>query len=85
MVNMWKSPEQRWQAVVERNKNADGHFVYGVKTSLIYNHPSAAGRLPNRDNVEFFDNEQQAIKQGYRPGKRQRTETAQLNQFYKEK
>lgn len=82
--NLWKTPEQRWQAVVERNKSADGHFVYGVRTSAIYCHPSAAGRLPNRDNVEFFDNEQQAIGQGYCAGKRFRTETSQLTQFYQE-
>lgn len=82
--NLWKTPEQRWQAVVERNKSADGHFVYGVRTSAIYCHPSAAGRLPNRDNVEFFDNEQQAIEQGYCAGKRFRTETSQLTQFYQE-
>lgn len=82
--NVWKTPEQRWQAVVERNKAADGHFVYGVRTSAIYCHPSAAGRLPNRSNVEFFDNEQQAISQGYRAGKRHRTETTQLTQFYRE-
>ncbi len=42
------------------------------------------GRLPNRDNVEFFDNEQQAIEQGYCAGKRFRTETSQLTQFYQE-
>lgn len=83
--NIWKTPEQRWQAVVERNKTADGHFVYGVKTSLIYNHPSAAGRLPKRENIEFFDNEAQAIAQGYRQGKRHRTEATQLTQFYKQK
>lgn len=52
--NLWNTPEQRWQAVVERNKAADGHFVYGVRTSAIYCHPSAAGRLPNRNNVEFL-------------------------------
>lgn len=83
--NLWNTPEQRWQAVVERNKAADGYFVYGVKTSLIYNHPSAAGRLPNRNNIEFFDNEQQAIAKGYRHSKRLRNETSQLKQFYKEK
>lgn len=83
--NLWNTPEQRWQAVVERNKAADGYFVYGVKTSFIYNHPSAAGRLPNRDNIEFFDNEQQAIAKGYRHSKRLRNETSQLKQFYKEK
>lgn len=83
--NLWNTPEQRWQAVIERNKAADGHFVYGVKTSLIYNHPSAAGRLPNRNNIVFFDNEKQALANGYRHSKRFRKETSQLTHFYKEK
>ncbi|MGJ3352490.1 bifunctional DNA-binding transcriptional regulator/O6-methylguanine-DNA methyltransferase Ada [Providencia sp. Je.9.19] len=83
--NMWLTDEQRWQAIVERNKAADGYFIYGVKTSLIYNHPSVAGRLPNRNNVKFFDNEQQALDEGYRSGKRSRYETSQLTQFYQDK
>ena len=83
--NKWMSDEQRWQAVIERNKSADGYFFYGVKTSLIYNHPSAAGRLPKRCNIEFFDCEQQALDKGYRSGKRSRNEDAQLKQFYQEK
>ena len=83
--NKWLTDEQRWQAIVERNKAADGYFFYGVKSSLIYNHPSVAGRLPNRNNILFFDNEQQAISQGYRSGKRSRNESSQLIQFYQEK
>ncbi|ELX8378210.1 bifunctional DNA-binding transcriptional regulator/O6-methylguanine-DNA methyltransferase Ada [Providencia vermicola] len=84
-TNKWLSDEARWQAIVARDKAADGHFVYGVRTSRIYCHPSAAGRLPKRDNIEFFDNEQQAIDKGYHAGKRSRKEAAQLEQFYQEK
>ncbi|EDU59419.1 transcriptional regulator, AraC family [Providencia stuartii ATCC 25827] len=84
-VNKWLSDEARWQAIVARDKAADGHFVYGVRTSRIYCHPSAAGRLPKRENIEFFDNEQQALDKGYRPGKRSTKEAAQLEQFYQEK
>ena len=83
--NQWITDEQRWNALKNRDKSADGYFVYGVKTSKIYNHPSAAGRLPNRDNVLFFDNEQQAIEQGFRSGKRHRNEMSQQAQFYQEK
>lgn len=85
VTNKWLTDKARWQAIVDRDKAADGHFVYGVRTSLIYCHPSAAGRLPKRDNIQFFDNEQQAIEQGYHAGKRSRKQSAQLEQFYQEK
>lgn len=84
-TNKWLNDEARWQAVVERDKSADGYFVYGVRSSLIYCHPSAAGRLPNRNNIEFFDNEQQALDKGYRPGKRSNKQAPQLEQFYQQK
>ncbi|MEX9542306.1 Ada metal-binding domain-containing protein, partial [Escherichia coli] len=28
-TNKWLSDEARWQAIVARDKAADGHFVYG--------------------------------------------------------
>ncbi|HHR6080352.1 TPA: bifunctional DNA-binding transcriptional regulator/O6-methylguanine-DNA methyltransferase Ada [Providencia alcalifaciens] len=83
--NQWITDEQRWNALKLRDKAADGYFVYGVKTSKLYNHPSAAGRLPKRDNVLFFDNEQQAIAQGFHSGKRRRHEMSLQAQFYQEK
>lgn len=66
----WTTDDARWQAVVERNKAADGHFVYGVRTTGFYCLPSGSTRLPKRENVEFFDSPAEAESQGYRPGKR---------------
>jgi len=32
--------ERRWQAVVRRDPQADGEFVYAVRTTGVYCHPS---------------------------------------------
>jgi len=61
---------QRWAAVQARDAQADGHFVYGVRTTGVYCRPSSSARLPRRENVEFFATEQAAEKAGYRASQR---------------
>ena len=48
-------PEQRWEAVVRRDKRADGQFVYAVRTTGVYCRPACPSRTAKRENVEFFD------------------------------
>ncbi|MBF6031739.1 bifunctional DNA-binding transcriptional regulator/O6-methylguanine-DNA methyltransferase Ada [Pseudomonas sp. P155] len=62
--------DPRWAAVLARDPQADGQFVYAVKTTGIYCRPSSLARLPKPQNVEFFDTAQQAESAGYRPSKR---------------
>ncbi|TRX75382.1 bifunctional DNA-binding transcriptional regulator/O6-methylguanine-DNA methyltransferase Ada [Pseudomonas mangiferae] len=62
--------DPRWQALLRRDPAADGRFVYGVRTTRVYARPSAATRLPRRENVEFFDTPAQAEAAGYRPSRR---------------
>ena len=64
------SDEQRWAAVQARDARADGHFVYGVRTTGVYCRPSSSARLPKRENVEFFDTERAASAAGYRASQR---------------
>lgn len=78
----WTTDNARWQAVVERNKAADGHFVYGVRTTGVYCQPSGAIRLPKRENIEFFDTPEAAEQQGYRPSKRRRRGQPTLEGIY---
>ncbi|MEQ1965161.1 bifunctional DNA-binding transcriptional regulator/O6-methylguanine-DNA methyltransferase Ada [Xenorhabdus khoisanae] len=80
--NLWKTDEKRWQAIIERNKDADSHFVYAVRTTGIYCLPSSTARLPKRENVIFFDNENEAQQQGYRPSKRPRGNQPELEANY---
>lgn len=62
--------DPRWAAVVARDPQADGQFVYAVKTTGIYCNPSSLARLPKPQNVEFFDSAELAQAAGYRPSKR---------------
>ena len=64
------SDESRWAAVVRRDRAADGHFFYSVRTTGIYCRPSCGARLPNRENVEFHDTLAEAETAGFRPCKR---------------
>src|SRR5207244_3964472 len=40
--------DERWHAVVEHDRRADGQFVYGVRSTGIYCRPSCASRRPRR-------------------------------------
>jgi AraC family transcriptional regulator of adaptative response/methylated-DNA-[protein]-cysteine methyltransferase len=62
--------DARWTALLSRDIAADGHFVYGVKTTGVYARPSSLARLPKRENVEFFDTPKAAELAGYRPTRR---------------
>jgi AraC family transcriptional regulator of adaptative response/methylated-DNA-[protein]-cysteine methyltransferase len=69
------SPDDRWKALVERDVQAGGEFLYGVLTTGVYCRPTCASRRPNRDNVRFFETSQEAEQAGFRPCKRCRPET----------
>ncbi|OWF87612.1 bifunctional DNA-binding transcriptional regulator/O6-methylguanine-DNA methyltransferase Ada [Yersinia entomophaga] len=66
----FKSDRARWLAIVQRNKDADGAFIYGVKTTGIYCLPSCPSRQPRQENVVFFANRLAAEVAGFRPCKR---------------
>lgn len=66
----YKTEDARWEAVEMRDIAADGHFVYAVRTTGVYCHPSSTARLPKRENVEFFDSPEDAESAGYRPSRR---------------
>lgn len=58
--------DQRWQAVVERDRSADGSFVFAVATTGVYCRPSCAARQPRRHNVSFFATPDAAEAEGFR-------------------
>ncbi|CRM70965.1 Regulatory protein of adaptative response [Pseudomonas sp. 37 R 15] len=72
------SLDPRWAAIVARDANADGLFVYAVKTTGVYCRPSSASRLPRPENVEFFDTPEHAEAAGYRPSRRAAGDQTQL-------
>lgn len=60
----------RWQAVQDRDPNADGAFVVAVESTGIYCRPSCPSRRPRRENVRFFAEPVLAERAGFRPCKR---------------
>jgi AraC family transcriptional regulator of adaptative response/methylated-DNA-[protein]-cysteine methyltransferase len=62
--------QERWGAVVRRDKNADDAFVYCVKTTGVYCRPSCPARLARRRNVAFHPTPKDAERAGFRACKR---------------
>jgi AraC family transcriptional regulator of adaptative response/methylated-DNA-[protein]-cysteine methyltransferase len=77
--------EERWNAVVQRDSNADGKFYYSVKTTGVYCRPSCAARLPRRENVRFHASCEEAERAGFRACKRCQPNGLTLTEEYAEK
>jgi AraC family transcriptional regulator of adaptative response/methylated-DNA-[protein]-cysteine methyltransferase len=60
----------RWQAVVEKDKKADGRFFFSVRTTGVYCRPSCPSRLARRENVAFHASCDAAEAAGFRACKR---------------
>ena len=65
----------KWRAVLERDRTADGMFVYAVHSTGIYCRPSCGSRRPNRERVSFFDRPDAARRAGFRACKRCKPDT----------
>ncbi|MBI9043220.1 MAG: bifunctional DNA-binding transcriptional regulator/O6-methylguanine-DNA methyltransferase Ada [Anaerolineaceae bacterium] len=68
--NIFKTEENRWDALVQRNPLADGKFVYAVRSTGVYCRPNCTSRKPNKKNVLFFEHSDEAVEAGFRPCKR---------------
>ncbi|MBE2252874.1 MAG: bifunctional DNA-binding transcriptional regulator/O6-methylguanine-DNA methyltransferase Ada [Myxococcus sp.] len=66
----FRSNEKRWSAVCARLAEADGHFVFAVKTTGVFCRPSCGARRPSRANVAFFESPDAAQRAGFRACKR---------------
>ncbi|KAH7076960.1 metal binding domain of Ada-domain-containing protein [Paraphoma chrysanthemicola] len=60
----------RWRALATRDANANGQFVYSVKTTNIYCRPICPARLARRANVGFYKTPAEAEADGFRACKR---------------
>ena len=70
--------DARWEAIVRRDRAADGAFYYAVRTTGVYCRPSCPARLARRENVEFHGTCEAAEQAGFRPCKRCRPHDAGL-------
>jgi len=55
-----------WNAVVDHDRDADGLFVYAVRSTGVYCRPSCPSRRPRRDRVAFFETQAAARDAGFR-------------------
>lgn len=70
--------EARWEAVVRRDRAADGAWYYAVQTTGIYCRPSCGARLARRAHVRFYTTGAEAEQAGFRPCKRCRPHETSL-------
>ncbi|MBS0504328.1 MAG: bifunctional DNA-binding transcriptional regulator/O6-methylguanine-DNA methyltransferase Ada [Proteobacteria bacterium] len=66
MTTRAMNDDDRWAAVLRRDRSLDGQFVTGVLTTGIYCRPSCAARHPKRENVRFFADAAAAAATGLR-------------------
>ena len=62
--------ENYWQAVLNRDSQSDGTFVFGVRSTGIYCNPSCPARHPRREQVTFFTRPEAAEEAGFRACRR---------------
>jgi AraC family transcriptional regulator of adaptative response/methylated-DNA-[protein]-cysteine methyltransferase len=68
-MNNQLSFQQKYDAIGTKDASFEGVFITGVKTTGIFCRPSCRARKPKFENVEFYDNTEQALQSGYRPCK----------------
>jgi len=73
---LFTSDDTRWDAVQRRDGNADGAFVYSVRTTGVYCRPSCPSRHALRKNVRFHAGCAEAEAAGFRACKRCRPDAA---------
>ncbi len=70
--------DARWTAVRARDPQADGRFVYAVRTTGVYCRPSCGARPARPENVSFHDSPADAERAGFRPCRRCRPDEPSL-------
>ncbi|MDB4948984.1 MAG: bifunctional transcriptional activator/DNA repair enzyme protein Ada [Gemmatimonadetes bacterium] len=62
--------ETAWTAVLARDGEQDGRFVYAVATTGVYCRPTCPSRRPRRENVAFYAAPADAERAGFRACRR---------------
>ncbi len=69
LVTNPKDIERYYQALVDKNQQYIGTFYVGVKTTGIFCISTCTARKPKFENVEFYTEAKELLKNGYRPCK----------------
>jgi len=59
-----------WEAVLARDSELDGRFVYAVRSTGVYCRPSCPARRPGRNQVSFYAAPEVAEQHGFRACRR---------------
>ncbi|MFD0713421.1 bifunctional transcriptional activator/DNA repair enzyme AdaA [Paenibacillus sp. GCM10027626] len=65
-----------YQSIVKKEATYDGIYYTGVKTTRIVCRPSCRAKTPKQENIILYPSVEAAIKEGFRPCKRCKPETA---------
>ena len=76
MATLKDADDIRWQAVIAKDKDADGQFFFSVRTTGVYCRPSCPARAARRENVAFHPSCDAAEAAGFRACKRCRPREA---------
>src|SRR5260221_4394804 len=76
MATRKDADDMRWDAVIAKDKRADGQFYFSVQTTGIYCRPSCPARPALRENVAFHPSCEAAEAAGFRACKRCRPREA---------
>ncbi|KAM0255094.1 hypothetical protein ACHAQJ_006098 [Trichoderma viride] len=77
-IPLFLDDDSRWQAIQSRDPNADGFFVYAVRTTKVFCRPTCKARLARRANVRFYATGDEARENGFRACKRCKPEVMGL-------
>ncbi|MCC7292173.1 MAG: bifunctional DNA-binding transcriptional regulator/O6-methylguanine-DNA methyltransferase Ada [Phycisphaerales bacterium] len=75
-IRSFNTDDARWDAIRARRPEADGAFVYAVRTTGVYCRPACRSRLPLRKNVLYFETADAAHRAGFRACRRCKPDSA---------
>ena len=84
MPSPFASNDERWAAVVNRDRSARAEFVYSVATTGVYCRPGCPARRPRREHVRFHASCEDAERAGSRPCRRCRPNEPSLAERHAE-
>jgi AraC family transcriptional regulator of adaptative response/methylated-DNA-[protein]-cysteine methyltransferase len=65
-----KKRKEYYRALLDKNRDYEGVFFVGVKTTGVFCRPTCPARKPKIENCEFFETAQDALLGSFRPCKR---------------
>lgn len=74
----FQDSHSRWLAITHRAPASHSSFFYGVVSTKIYCRPTCSARLARRANVVFYDTNDEAKRDGFRPCKRCKPDDARF-------